>query len=213
MSGANMLLKINFEEVIFGMKINVSELPSLVDRYLINDKTRSTPELEENGKSLIANDFPERDLTKFIENICKWGGYQGIATRVLKQNQKSNLREKFVSAVNQLNNDPPNRKKALDSILNINQLNISFGSKHLRFLRPDICPALDKKISGMLGYVLNLGGYERFASDCQLIANKLEKLKINNPLKREKRKWYIADIEIALFQNIREQNKSNFIIK
>jgi hypothetical protein len=75
----------------------------------------------------------------------------------------------------------------------------SFASKHLRFLRPDVCPILDSIISGMLNYEFNARGYGQLSKDCLRVAKVLQAVGIPNPMHRDQGSWYAADVEMALF--------------
>jgi hypothetical protein len=78
-----------------------------------------------------------------------------------------------------------------------------FSSKHLRFLRPDICPVFDSIISDNSGYLFDEFGYELFAENCLEIGDHLEELKIKNPRKRPDDKWYTADVEVAIWKYLK----------
>jgi hypothetical protein len=74
----------------------------------------------------------------------------------------------------------------------------SFASKHLRFLRPDVCPILDSVIAGNLTYASTSAGYAQYAADCLEIARVLENNGVPNPVLRSDR-WRAADVDMALY--------------
>jgi len=81
---------------------------------------------------------------------------------------------------------------------------VSFASKHLRLLRPDLCPVLDNILSEKLGYPLNTRGYRRFAKDCRRAARVLERHGVSNPLGRDGGAWFAADVEMAFYVHVKE---------
>jgi hypothetical protein len=161
--------------------------------------------LEEKAKQLTKKNFEISLLSDFIRDVCRWGNYAGIASRIFMQNAINDIREKFIGAWRILVNDRPDVRKALIRINEIKNLGKpSFASKHLRFLRPQFCPVLDSVIRNGVGiYSENAMGYEKFSRDCWEIANVLEQNGIINPNGREDGKWFAADIEMAIYRYLR----------
>jgi hypothetical protein len=176
----------------------------LVERHPQIEKTLS---LEVEARRLLANGFSRQQLRDFIRGVCAWGGYPGTAKRVLEQNAWSDLQRQFDSAIAALSQDPPNLQKALRAVAQVRHLGLSFASKHLRLLRPDVCPVLDSTLSETLGYPLSSRGYQRFSEDCQKAAALLQRLGVHNPLGRADGKWYPADVEMALFVYVKENRQ------
>ncbi len=170
-------------------------------KYHLNEWL-GTRELEHEASRLCAVGFSEEQLASFIQRVCKWGNYPGIAGRVLKNNDLLMIRGQFIGAANALNSDVPDVQGALRKIKQIYGLGTSFASKHLRFLRPDVCPVLDSIISKNLGY--DEHGYKQFSDDCLRIAEALEQHGVVNPMGREGGKWFAADVEMALFTYLRK---------
>jgi hypothetical protein len=180
------------------LTVSLHEFPHLVTCHL--KKAAATRELELEGVHLQASDFPTADLENFIRHVCYWGGYPGIAGRILKQNRIAKIRTQFISAKNALSSSMPDVQGALQAINNIRQLgSTSFATKHLRFLRPDVCPVLDSIVSKKFGYALSPKGYKQFSDDCLRIAEALQIYTANNPMNRDSSKWFAADVEMALF--------------
>lgn len=168
----------------------------LVERHPQLEKTLA---LEVEAKRLMTNAFSRQALSAFIRSVCAWGGYPGTAARVLEQNAWPDIRRQFGSAITALSLDPPDLPRALRAVQRVRHLGLSFASKHLRLLRPDLCPVLDSTLSENLGYPLDSRGYQRFADDCQKAAALLHRLGVRNPLGRAGGKWFPADVEMALF--------------
>jgi hypothetical protein len=99
----------------------------------------------------------------------------------------------------------PDYKFALREIRRLRFLGLSFASKHLRLLRPDVCPVLDSVLSEHLGYPLNVAGYKRFSDDCLRLSGWLHECKVHNPILREDGRWFAADVEMALSVHVKEQ--------
>ena len=202
-----MAVEITNKTIIIGLVLQPSDFTKLVKHHL--DNVPDTRELEHEASRLCATGFAEEQLASFIRKVCKWGNYPGIAGRVLKHNDLSTIRGRFISAINALNSDIPDVQGALREINQIWGLGRpSFASKHLRFLRPDVCPVLDRTISKHLQYPLDEYGYKQFSDDCLRIAETLQQHGVSNPMGRESGKWFAADVEMALFQYLREPSSS-----
>jgi hypothetical protein len=182
--------------------VKIKNFSDLVDLHLT--RVPRTKELEKEGKLLKDADFPDAQLTEFIKEVCTWGGYAGIAGRVLNQNDLSFIQQKFIRARKLLAAINPKVGMALFEINQIKGLGTpSFASKHLRFLFPNVCPVFDSFMWENFRYVFAPSGYEEFASDCLGIGKTLEKQKIYNPMNRAKGRWFAGDVEMALFAHLR----------
>lgn len=202
-----MAVKITNNTIIIGLVVQPSDFTGLVKHHPV--KLSEIRELEHKASDLRAAGFPEEQLASFIERVCRFGNFPGIAGRVLKRNDLSVIRSQFVSAANALNSDVPDVQGALREINKIRGLGKpSFASKHLRFLRPEVCPVLDRTISKHLQYPLDEYGYKQFSDDCLRIAETLQQHGVSNPMGRESGKWFAADVEMALFQYLREPSSS-----
>ncbi len=84
-------------------------------------------------------------------------------------------------------------------LLTVRFLDVSFASKHLRFLRPDICPVFDSYLHDALPYTLDASGYSDFANDCAWLAHQLGANQIPNPRQRAGGVWFAADVEGAIY--------------
>jgi hypothetical protein len=176
----------------------------LVERHPQIEKTLS---LEVEASRLLMTDFSRQQLSDFIRGVCAWGGYPGTATRVLEQNAWLDIQRQFGSAITALSLDPPDVQNALRAIRRVRHLGLSFASKHLRLMRPDVYPVLDSTLSEKLGYPLDSRGYLRFSEDCQNVAALLQQLGVRNPLDRDDGKWFAADVEMALFVYVKESSR------
>ncbi len=184
--------------VFYSLSIDLSQFSTLVQNHLAN--VEDTLELEAVGERLRKRFLGKNDLTDFIKRVCQWGNYPGIAGRILKQNDFAKIRVCFERALEALSSDPANVHRALHEINQIRQLGSpSFASKHLRFLRPDVCPVLDRVIATRLGYDLNADGYRKFSEDCLQIAQILQQRNVSNPISRQDGQWFAADVEMAVF--------------
>ena len=187
-----------------GVIVENTEIAFLEFCDLVTDHLRCNPDtasIEKEALQLVLIDFTEQQLESFVRHVCKWGGYAGIAGRILNQNSIATIRKQFRNA---------NGKLAIRDIQGaLTDLNCvrglgspSFASKHLRFLRPEICPVMDSIISQRLNYSFTTQGYELFAGDCAKIGMFLEDNRVTNPMKRVDNKWYAADVEMALFAHL-----------
>ncbi len=187
------------------ISLNPSDFTYFIELHLKH--WSGTRELEEQAYNLSAANFQNQQLINFIKDVCRWGNYPGIAGRVLNQNDISIIQKNFVSAWGKLKSNIPNVREAIIRINAIKNLGTpSFASKHLRFLRPQVCPVLDSIIWYGIGkYSFNPNGYEQFSRDCLEVADILQRKGIVNPLGREAGKWFAADIEMAIFEYLRSK--------
>jgi hypothetical protein len=190
--------------IVAGDSLQPTAFPGLVE-YHLKDIRLDTIELEASARRLIATGFLVSDLEQFISHVCGWGGYAGIAGRIHKHNPPQEVRYRFINAMDALDSDRPDVLSALCELRQIRQLGLSFASKHLRFLRPDLCPAFDTTLSQWLDYTLDVCGYKYFSDDCLRIAKVLQRYEVSNPVQgRDTGKWFAADVEMALFSHVRK---------
>ena len=160
-------------------------------------------QLELQAVSLRQADFPEEALKCFIQSVCRWGRRAGIATLVINNNAPLLIRQQFQRAIDGLNN--VNLVTALSEINRIRYLGRpSFASKHLRFLRPEICPILDSLVSRNLFYDYTREGYQQLSGDYGILIRALQLNGIGNPINREGGNWFAADIDMAIFAFLKE---------
>ncbi len=76
---------------------------------------------------------------------------------------------------------------------------VSFASKHLRFLRPDTCAVFDSILHDALPYTFDPNGYSAFCNDWALLARVLAENQISNPRPRKTGGWFPADVEGAVY--------------
>lgn len=176
----------------------------LVERHPQIERTLS---LEAEAKRLLTTDFSRQQLSDFIRGVCAWGGYPGTADRVLEQNAWPDIERQFGRAITALTLDPPDLRRALRAVQRVRHLGLSFASKHLRLLRPEICPVLDSTLSDTLSYPLHGHGYRRFSGDCLKVASLLQLVGVHNPMGREGGKWFAADVEMGLFVYVKERRR------
>lgn len=192
-----MNLTVQNDVVSFETKIPLVDFPHLVEEHTRH--YRDTQVLERFGQELVARDFPLPDLEQFIRQVCSWGGYSGIAGRIFNRNSTVDIRQCFVKVVRFFDQPTPDFKAALRELNAIKGLGTpSFASKQLRFLFPETCPILDS-INKSLGYTFNPEGYEQLAKDCAIIARSLEQAAIPNPMNRSHNKWFVGEIDMAIF--------------
>jgi hypothetical protein len=170
-----------------------------------------TPDLERQGFELrTKSPMTWDDVEAFIKAVCKWAGSTGNRVRgqVLKPGKtaiETAMRDAIIEnslrdAISQLGSNQPNPVGALERMLKIRGLDVSFASKHLRFLFPKYCPTLDSILSFRLGYKPSPGGYGSFVRRCNEIADELNTAQIEiASIFRGQTDWRPSDVEAALF--------------
>jgi hypothetical protein len=142
-----------------------------------------------------------------LGDIAIWGGNQhGIKQRMEKNNTTNDIKLATLVAIDKLNNPA----EALRAMFAISHWGLSYSSKTLRFMCPQQYPALDQKLRAAIDKALlpriydgnvnsMIKGYGRFIELCNLI-----KTFVENPGPRLRGEWFIADIEMGLFQFVSE---------
>lgn len=186
------------------LSLELSELPTLFERFITPrpaSQDSRTPDIEKFAASVIVSGFPAEDTQTLIRRICHWGGYAGVAGRVLRDNGPSILHDHLTSATAMVNKGDVGG--ALDRLQKIKGLGLSFAPKHLKFLAPDRAVVLDSIISSNLGYPMTRPGYEAFLADCQTILHMARQAGVAYP-GWGPNGWRVSDIEMAIFQKLRQ---------
>lgn len=186
-----------------GQPFEPALVPELIQRHPRG--IESALQLEAQAQPIRRGRFLRQELRDFIRAVCAWGGYSKTAARVLGENPFPKVRRHFERAALALGQREPNIRWALRELSELRFLGVSFASKHLRFLRPEICPVLDSVLSEQLGYPLDGRGYQLFAEDCLQIAEILRKRRVPNPFRRAGGVWFAAEVEMALYVFIKEE--------
>ena len=128
---------------------DLTEFPRYVRGHL--QKVVCTPCTEARGEALLRSGFSwttYEDLTDFIRAVCIWGGSASIGKKVVEHNRPAFLLSCFRKAHSHFADSQFDLKLALEALLRINGLGVSFASKQLRFLVPHSAAVLDSVIAG-----------------------------------------------------------------
>jgi hypothetical protein len=197
----SLTMQIRDDGVFFGIAIPLERFAQLASAHY--ETVPGTAELEVLGKDLIGGGIPEAGVGAFVRRVCVWGGYAGVWGRVLKANTPGAIREAFTEAVTHLAGPAPDPGAALRAVNRLKGLGqLSFASKHLRFLWPELCPVFDSYLQAALPYSVDPAGYARFAADCRHLANELTRRQTPNPWPRRDGRWFAADVEAAIFMHV-----------
>jgi hypothetical protein len=185
----------------------MSELLSIADRLedfsgLVARHMAAVPDtraLEAQAAALLKAGIPDRQLSVFIEAVHRWGG----STRQLPRVLRSARPVHFKQAMRSLAGSPPDIQAAVLALTAIDGLGISFGSKHLRLLCPELCPILDSRVRTHFKYRKDANGYCRLQKDTISAARKLEQADVFNPMARPGGRWYAADVDMAVYAFIK----------
>src|SRR6266849_5754677 len=113
-----MAIAVDANDLVAGSRrVPIRLVTQLVELHLA--KVEGTQALEASGLLLRSARFASDRLPQFIREVCKWGGYAGIAGRVLKNNSLEMIRSRFVQAVAALDarGDPAARNvEALEAV-------------------------------------------------------------------------------------------------
>ena len=186
------------------LSLELSELPALFEQFIAPrpaSQDSRTQDIEKFAASIIASGFPAEGTGALVRQICHWGGYAGVAGRVLNGNETADLHDHLTSATAMVNKGDVGG--ALDRLQKIKGLGLSFASKHLKFLAPDQAVVLDSIISSNLGYPMTRPGYEAFLADCHTILRMARQTDVAYP-GWGTNGWRVSDIEMAIFQKLRQ---------
>ncbi len=182
-------------------------VPEWYEKYTQSEYFQQYTKLErELSQKAISTGYLEKvDLA----HIADWGGNQrGVKQRMLRTNTEKWVREASSQAISMLGSPAD----ALKAILSIKQWGLSYGSKTLRCICPQNYVALDQKLRKAISkdvlpaiYDGNVGsmvqGYLKFLNICRNIGQQ-----VHTPGPRPGKVWFLADIEMALFQFVWEHN-------
>jgi len=196
-------------KILTTIKCELEEFPTLVRLHI--DTVPGTIELEKEARELVLKKFPEAQLHKFIINVHKWGGHREQLEENLPIVLANVKRYHFELAFGELTSTTPNIETALACLMVIPGLGVSYGSKHLRFLCPALCPILDSVMKRQFKYpdndVLDTKGYKLFQKDVIEIAKLLQENHIPNPINRPNGCWFAGDVDMAIFACLQRKAK------
>jgi hypothetical protein len=188
----------------FGIAIPLADFEGLALRH--SQKDINTGEVEAEGRRLVEGGFAPEATEAFVQSVCKWGGYSGIAARVLRLNPPDLIRSRLRDALALIRGAEPDLAGALRAVNGVVALGTpSFASKHLRFLEPRLCPVFDSYLRECLPYPFDPEGYAAFAADCAALAKELGRRGASNPWPGRRDSWYVADVEASIYQWARER--------
>jgi hypothetical protein len=196
-------MKLTSGEAIWCFSLRFDDLHSFFDQFI--KKNPSTQRIEEQALGLVASNFEFSKLKDFVREVCRWGGYAGVAGRVIKNNQKEVLESTFKTAYHHA--VEKKNIEAIRTLTGLHGLAISFASKHLKFLVPTNAVVLDSIISKRLAYDLSPEGYVKLLNDCADIAKHANEAKVQYP--GWAGRWRASDIEMAIFEKLGERYRSN----
>ncbi len=183
---------------LFHLNLAPRAFPGLWQRHI--RQYQGTLDLERLGADLGRQNFPAPLTECFIRRVCYWGNHSGIGGRVLRRNGVVEIRAAFRDALDLCGKN--NVTGALSKIQSLQDLGLSFASKHLRFLCPQKAVILDSIISSRLGYPSDVGGYSAFVADCQQMAMILNRAEIRHET-RPRARWWPCDVEMCPYAELR----------
>lgn len=177
--------------------VALTRFPALFAAHWQTDP--STKSVELYAREFVRDDMPANRIWGFVRMVCGWGGDRYVGQRIIDQNGGSTrlIRARFREGLRYLNEGET--ANAIASMDDVPGLGISYGSKHLKFLNPQLAVVLDSKISSAFGYPLNSEGYAEFVGRCAAIATTLNEK--GPPCCRTRSgRWRISDVEMAIFK-------------
>lgn len=191
------ILQLDETLVIYRLSLLPAEVPSLLERH--RARYPGGADIEQVGKKLKADDFPENASANFVERVHNWSRMRRNAKRVQKAGS-CEIASKLRAASQHI--DEGDEPKAIQTLCQIPHLGITYASKIARFLDPEKCVILDSIVRERLGYPHDIGGYAAFLQDCR---DALEVLKASPLLdSRCRASLRVCDVEAAFFMKAKE---------
>ena len=136
------------------------------------------------------------EIADLVDITYLLGNPHNIRGRMQRTNTEKYVIENTKNAIKNLDN----ATKALKCIRSINYWGLTYGSKTLRCMCPQKYGALDRVIINGIDpqYLPSRNNYDRYADFIHLCGQ--IRGKVIQPGPRKNGQWFIADIEIALFQ-------------
>lgn len=189
---------IDTDSVTFGWKLPLKQFSQLLaTHHNLNPETQN---IESQAQTLIEQDFPEDSTGQFVNAVCAWGGYAGVAGRVLQNNERASVCATFRECwqMMQAFEQPGLVLTRMNRLYGLGTP--SFASKHLRFLSPEYFPVFDSVIREAMPYPFTPNGYTAFTLDCRELAAYLNTaVQLCQHSHRQTGRWYAADVESAIF--------------
>ncbi|MBM7322384.1 hypothetical protein JS562_04480 [Agrobacterium sp. S2] len=192
--------KIGFVRLWMGLP----DFPTFLKKGL--DAAPLTKGTEELARELVVSDFAPGKSVEFVRRVCRWGGDSRRGGKVIAHNPEDRIASQLRAAYQAcIANDPG---AAIREITSLKGLAISFGSKHLKFLDPNQHVVLDSIICEALGFSPTSEGYLAFREHCFALQGLVRDMSMEYT-GHSQEGWRIADIEMAIYNKIRELQKSH----
>ncbi len=189
-----------------GTQIEFRELPELYDTFLRGNG--STLTLENRGREISVNACSPSEAMDFVLAVCTWGGITGtnrVWPRIRNHNPPEHVARQLLAACHRLKEGESGRVKALLELQQISGLGksgaVSYASKHLRMLSPDLCVTLDSNLSKALDVPENYAGFDALSGECVSMAQQANMAASAGP-RPAGRVWRAADIEACVFTRL-----------
>jgi hypothetical protein len=195
-----------------------------VDEYLDRHGFDGSVSLENFGdylrRSLELRSSSVDEVLHFVKWVCAWGGDEyNIALTVASENAEEVILQRFETACSSMERlrtatDRELRDRALSDaigeIISLHGLGISYGSKMLRMLRPDLCGVMDSTVESFVVYsppvngeladqrkTRGQGNFAWYSRQCVTVAEKVGRAGIAHP--EEGRTWRASDVDAVVF--------------
>ena len=193
------------------VRVRLSDFPVLYKKFSDCISGGSTHRVEENGAKVMSGALKSDDeIYKFVRCVCQWGGGMRVYGNLPRRNggaagAKRNVARAVRSAVGCLRSSQ--MESAIGEVRSVNGLGgMSYASKILRMLAPDKAVIFDSWLEYAFGERLGNDGYQKWCNDCAEVARALERKKIKNTARLDK-KWKAADIEAVIFDEVRDKGR------
>ena len=223
-----MPLEIDSTSICWGLKnkrykfaVNYTDFPTYLNCH--RKYCADTLEVEEIGAKLVegveSGAAGESSAIDFFSRVCDWGGNQhNVKEEVLSQLHSRSMLHQIERALLSLARVTTQSsrtvrdaglEKAASSMMELDGLGISYGTKVLRMLRPDLCGVMDSTVQMFGGFATTneLSNHERekisqanfswYSHQCLQVVGFLNNASISPPTGANE--WRVGDVDAVVF--------------
>jgi len=200
----NTRVRVVGNSVVVLASLKFGDFPILYQDY-VNENIDTLP-LERHGHSLMrSSSIGTRNACNFVERVTRWGGRTGgrVKGNLFKHNSNQRIATAVRQAARHLKNN--NIPQAIQTLIALKGLHVSYGSKILRMLAPKKVVVYDQYIALFSGHLMyrnkanDVRKFLDFLADCKTVLPSLQSRNIN-PVRGSN--WILADVEACLYYPI-----------
>ena len=194
------------------VRVEYADFPEFYEYFF--DTTgfeKDTLKVEAVGKKMMGGSATDKEIYDFIRDVCVWGGGMRVYGNLSRHNGglKSAIKKVAATVREVMKLLHQNKLEEAIAILitsggKVKGFGVAYASKTLRMLSPEKAATFDSHLQTITGRKLTPADYAVWCHECGKVA---AKIRAKNP-KRKSGKWYVADVEAIIFNEVREHNRN-----